>query len=229
MRASFSVPAAITILCICVSANAQDDVTTCCEGDGQNCVQIADGEACPEAEDPPELIATDSTNSTEPLDERAAREVELPLSAFRGAPYAQLRTTRARYGMLLQNQSAPSIFVGQIEGEFAQHMSHPDDPSAWTIMTTCLVRVIHRIKGTEKVGDVVELLYEGGVVAAGHSRRPAHAPMCLPLDTQLIVTWNDQGVLRPSEGATKVISEDWQNSTLFQTVNGAAAELGLTQ
>jgi hypothetical protein len=113
------------------------------------------------------------------------REDAMMLSEF-GVSYFPRETLRGQVASAIFG-GYTSVFVGSVEGEYAQEMPDPIS-GLWTIMTWCQVRVVKTFKGEVRPGDVVTVLYYGGAISRDRQFWPHHRARCSPFDIQYVAT-----------------------------------------
>jgi hypothetical protein len=154
-------------------------------------------------------------------------ELTAPIEAVAAAT-GQTVTARGALIRVLTDPGIAAVVVGAIEGEAAIRRTDPDT-GASTIMTVCSVRVYDVLRGRLREGELVDVLYRGGVISPTEWVIVHDLPRCGPgdygtftlLDTQVGWRIADRGTISMMASETP-----WEEHPLTSLGRELAASVG---
>jgi hypothetical protein len=194
---------------------------TCCD-DENSCKTVPASVGCQgkPTQGPKEIMGLPPEEAAQILQESTA-----PPSWFWTAKTPFL-TRRGDVANLFRQPIVNNVFIGSIEAEYG--FIGETEGSPRTLVSWCSIRVERVFKGDLRVGERVDILFDGGRLSPGPARYPSEGPRCYPFDFGLYATHDWNGVLRPIDTSFSMMStgRTWQESSLLPMIEELAASWG---
>jgi hypothetical protein len=179
------------------------ETRTCCE-DG-SCVEQAANIPCFVHSPAPQI----NSPQTPRTNRFVAIEDKMSLREFAGDKYLYRHSMRGRIATAMQHRGYIGLYLVDIEAEYADLIDDPDTNGDYLqIMTRCIVRVRETFRGDAQVGDVLEVLYDGGALTRDQQYWPSHSARCMPLDRQILAIVQPGGIAKADSALTHSLGFD---------------------